>query len=90
MHLLEYSKKNPRQEIMNLEELAANIKEYGILEPIIVKPIEERFEVIVGERRVRAAAMAGLKEVPAIIRNLTDQQADEIRLIENIHSLEVV
>jgi ParB/RepB/Spo0J family partition protein len=85
IHSLEYSKKNPRQEIMNLEELAASIKEYGILEPVIVKPIGEKFEVIVGERRVRAAVIAGLKEVPAIVRNPTEQQADEIRLIENIH-----
>jgi len=83
--LLEYSGRNPRQEMRNLEELAENIKEYGILEPIIVRPKEEKFEVIVGERRVRAGTMAGLKEVPAIIRAITDRQADELRLIENVY-----
>ncbi|TET18803.1 ParB/RepB/Spo0J family partition protein [Candidatus Bathyarchaeota archaeon] len=82
---LEYSGRNPRQEIKNLKELAASIEEYGILEPIIVKPVADRFEIIVGERRVKAAIIAGLREVPAIVRNLTDQQADEIRLVENIH-----
>jgi len=83
--LLEYSGKNPRQEIRGLEEFAENIKEYGILEPIIVRPKKEKFEIVVGERRVRAGIMAGLKEVPAIIRALTDSQTDELRLIENIH-----
>jgi len=83
--LLEYSGRNPRQEMRNLEELAENIKEYGILEPIVVRPKREKFEVVVGERRVRAAIMAGLEKVPAIIRALTDQRTDELRLIENIH-----
>ena len=68
-----------------LEEFPENIKEYGVLEPILVKAKEEKFEVIVGERRVRASILAGLKEVPAIIRALTDRQTDELRLIENIH-----
>jgi len=83
--LLDYSKKNPRKEFTSLTELAESIKEYGVLEPIIVKPVGDRFEVIVGERRAKAALIAGLKEIPVIIRNLTEQQADEIRLIENIH-----
>lgn len=63
-----------QKEMGNLEELAENIKEYGVLEPIIVRPKEEKFEVVVGERRVRASIMAGLKEIPAIIRPLTDRQ----------------
>lgn len=85
IELLVFSGRNPRQEMRNLEELAENIKEYGVLQPIIVRPNEEKFEVVVGERRVRASVMAGLKEVPAITRALTDQQTDELRLIENIH-----
>lgn len=83
--LLIYSGRNPRTEMRNLEELAENIKEYGILEPIIVRPRAEKFEVVVGERRVRASIMAGLKEIPAIIRTLSDSQTDEVRLLENIH-----
>ena len=83
--LLEYSGRNPRTEMRSLEEFAENIKEYGVLEPIIVRPKEEKFEVVVGERRVRASIIAGLKEIPAIIRAITDRQADELRLIENIH-----
>ena len=82
---LEYSGRNPRQEMRNLDELAESIKEYGILEPIIVRQKEDRFEIVVGERRVRAGIMAGLKKVPAIVRPITDRQADELRLIENIH-----
>jgi len=83
--LLLYSGRNPRTEMRSLEELAENIKEYGVLEPIIVRPREEKFEVVVGERRVRASMLAGMKEIPAIIRAITDRQADELRLIENIH-----
>jgi len=83
--LLVYSGRNPRTEMRGLEEFAENIKQYGILEPIIVRPKEEKFEVVVGERRARAGIMAGLKEIPAVIRAITDRQADELRLIENIH-----
>lgn len=83
--LLVYSARNPRTEMRGLEELAENIKQYGVLQPIIVRPKEEKFEVVVGERRVRASVIAGLKEVPAIIRALTDRHADIERLIENIY-----
>ena len=82
--LLIFSGRNPRQEMKGIEEFAENIKEYGVLQPIIVRPKEDKFEIVVGERRVRAATMAGLKEIPAIIRSLTDVQTDELRLIENI------
>lgn len=83
--LLIFSGKNPRTEMKSLEELAENIKEFGVLEPIIVRPKEEKFEVVVGERRVKASMLAGKKEIPAITRAITDSQADELRLIENIH-----
>jgi ParB/RepB/Spo0J family partition protein len=88
--LLVFSGRNPRIEMRGLEEFAENIKEYGVLEPIIVRPKEEKFEVVVGERRVRASNIAGLKEVPAIIRAITDRQADELRLIENIHREDLI
>jgi ParB/RepB/Spo0J family partition protein len=68
-----------------LEELAENIRSYGVLQPIIVRPKGGKFEVVVGERRLRAAIMAGLDEVPVIIRDISDREADEVRLIENIH-----
>ena len=85
INMLVYSGRNPRNEMRGLEELAENIKEYGVLEPIIVRKKEEKFEIVVGERRVRASIMAGLKEIPTIVRAISDSQADELRLIENIH-----
>ena len=64
-----------------LEELAESIKQFGLLQPILVQDRKSYYEIIAGERRWRAAKKAGLKEVPVIIKNLTDQ---EISLIENI------
>jgi ParB family chromosome partitioning protein len=69
-----------------LEELAASIKQHGIIQPIIVdKDDEGNFVIIAGERRSRAAALAGLKEVPVIVRSYSDQKRFEVALIENIH-----
>jgi ParB family chromosome partitioning protein len=69
-----------------LEELAASIKQHGIIQPIIVdKDDDGNFVIIAGERRCRAAALAGLKEVPVIIRSYSDQKRLEVALIENIH-----
>ena len=84
IEMLDYSGRNPRQEVGGLQELADNIREYGVLEPIVVRPKADRFEIVVGERRVRAGMIAGLKEIPSIVRNLSDLQTDEIRLIENV------
>ena len=67
-----------------LEELAASLKAYGMIQPIVVKKNGEYYEIIAGERRWRAAKMAGLKEVPVVIKDFTDQQIVEISLIENI------
>lgn len=67
-----------------LEELAASIKQYGILSPILVQKNGDYYEIIAGERRWRAAKMAGLKEIPVIIREYTKQEVVEISLIENI------
>src|SRR5450830_1840691 len=65
-------------------ELAESIKEHGILNPIIVRPSGAKYEIIAGERRFRAAGQAGLKEVPAIIKKVSDEDAKLISLIENI------
>lgn len=68
----------------SLLELAESIKQFGLLQPILVQDRDSYYEIIAGERRWRAAKMAGLKEVPVIIRNLTEQEIVEISLIENI------
>lgn len=67
-----------------LLELSDSIKQFGVLSPLLVQDKKTYYEIIAGERRWRAAKMAGLKEVPVIIRNLTDQEIVEISLIENI------
>ncbi|MBQ6133918.1 MAG: ParB/RepB/Spo0J family partition protein [Lachnospiraceae bacterium] len=68
-----------------LEELADSIKEKGILIPLLVRPQEDYYQIIAGERRWRAARKAGLKKVPVIIRDdMTDQEVVEVQLIENI------
>jgi ParB family chromosome partitioning protein len=69
----------------DLEELAESIKEKGILIPLLVRPQEDYYQIIAGERRWRAARKAGLKKVPVIIRDdMTDQEVVEVQLIENI------
>lgn len=67
-----------------LQELADSIKQFGLLQPILVQDRRDYYEIIAGERRWRAAKLAGLKEVPVIIRNYTEQEIMEISLIENI------
>lgn len=67
-----------------LQELADSIKQFGLLQPILVQQRDGYYEIVAGERRWRAAKLAGLKEVPVIIRNLTEQEIVEISLIENI------
>lgn len=68
-----------------LHELAASIREVGVLQPLVVRPLAEgRYELIAGERRLRASKLAGLEKVPVIVRATTDQAALEIALIENI------
>ncbi len=77
----------PRSKIDEAEvkDLITSIKEKGIIEPLIVKRAANKFILAAGERRLRAAQLAGLKEVPAIIRDLTEQELLEIGLIENLH-----
>ena len=68
----------------SLQELAESLKHFGMLQPILVQNRGDYYEIIAGERRWRAAKIAGLKEVPVIVRELTDQEIVEISLIENI------
>ena len=67
-----------------LQELADSIKQYGMLQPILVTPKDDFYEIIAGERRWRAAKLAGIKDVPIIVKNYTDQEIVEISLIEYI------
>ena len=67
-----------------LQELANSIKEHGVLEPLILRQVADGYELVAGERRWRAAAMVGLNAVPAVVRMLSDKQAAEMALIENI------
>ena len=67
-----------------LKELSSSIKQHGVFTPILVKKSIQGYDLIAGERRLRASKLAGLKEVPVIVRELTDQEIVEISLIENI------
>ena len=83
---VEPNRKQPRKNFDEdaLLELAESIKQYGLLQPILVQDRTDHYEIIAGERRWRAAKIAGLTEVPVIIKNLTEQEIVEISLIENI------
>jgi ParB/RepB/Spo0J family partition protein len=71
-------------DIEGLQELASTMRDYGVLEPIIVRPVEGRYEIVAGERRYRAALIAELDVIPAIIRHLDDQQAAIVTALENL------
>jgi ParB family chromosome partitioning protein len=87
---LDKIKANPNQprkhfDQTSLDELALSIKEHGIIEPVIVEETENGFFIVIaGERRCRAAALAGLQEVPALVRNYSEEKRLEISIIENI------
>ena len=68
-----------------LNDLMASIKEHGVLQPVVVQKVDSGFELIVGERRWRASKKLGLKKIPAVIREVNDEQSLEIAIIENIH-----
>lgn len=67
-----------------LKELAISIKEHGVIQPIIVRKVENKYEIIAGERRYKASTMAGLTKIPAIIKNLDDKESSKVALIENL------
>jgi len=68
----------------SLKELAESIREYGVLQPVLVRPKGEKYEIIAGERRYRAAQIAGIEVIPALVKEIDDVEADEISLIENL------
>src|SRR5881394_1133644 len=83
--MIEANPDQPRTNLGNIEELAASIREKGVLEPILVRAIgPNRYQIISGERRFRAATLAGLDEIPAIELDVDDKEQLEIALIENI------
>ena len=67
-----------------LKELAVSIKEHGVIQPIIVRKVEDKYEIIAGERRYKASTMAGLTKIPAIVKNLDDKESSKVALIENL------
>jgi ParB family chromosome partitioning protein len=86
---LEAIERNPRQprkrfDEARLEELAASIREHGVVEPILVRREGAKYRIVAGERRWRAAQRAGLREIPAVLRESTDREAFEIALVENL------
>lgn len=86
MSLIDNNPNQPRKNFDSnaIKELAQSIKEYGVIQPIILKPNGDRYIIVAGERRFRASKFAGLKEIPAIVRDYTNQEVQEIALLENI------
>ncbi|HHY50930.1 MAG TPA: ParB/RepB/Spo0J family partition protein, partial [Alphaproteobacteria bacterium] len=83
---------NPRQDFdpAQLEELAASVREKGVMQPLLVRPISEnRFEIIAGERRWRAAQLAGLHEISVVVREVDDKEALELAIIENVQRVDL-
>jgi ParB family chromosome partitioning protein len=74
----------PRRRFEGLDELAASIKEQGVLQPLLIRPTGDGYAIIAGERRYRAAQLAGLKEVPVVILEVDDPTAQKLALVENL------
>lgn len=83
---IEPNRAQPRKDFdeQALTELADSIEKYGVLQPLLVRPLGDGYQLIAGERRWRAARMAGLTEVPVVIREMTDEEAAALSLIENL------
>ena len=82
-----FPNKNQPRKVFDQEELeglAASIKEHGVLQPLILRKTKDGYQIIAGERRYRAAKLAGLDKVPVLVKDISDQQADAISLIENL------
>ncbi len=84
--LIDNNKDQPRKNFdpTALKELAESIKNYGVIQPILVSPNGNRYIIVAGERRFRASKLAGLKKIPAVVRGYTKQEIQEISLLENI------
>ena len=83
---IDVNKSQPRKSFdeKKINELADSIKENGVIQPIVVRKAGERYQIVVGERRYRAAKKAGLKKIPVVIKDINDEKTIEIALIENI------
>ena len=86
MSLIDNNVDQPRKNFdpTALKEMAESIKQYGVIQPILVCPKKDRYMIVAGERRFRASKIAGLKKIPAVVRDYTSQQIQEISLLENI------
>lgn len=87
--VIDFAKQQPRRYFSpeKLQQLATSVKEKGVLEPILVRPKngnDDRYEVVAGERRLRAAQLAELEQVPCVVKDLTDSEAFEIAIVENL------
>src|SRR5688500_2879998 len=82
--LLDPNPHQPRQVMGDLSELMASVSEKGIIEPLIVRQVGSRFQIIAGERRYHAAVQVGLRDVPVIIRDVSDAEVMELALVENL------
>jgi len=86
VHEIRPSRLQPRSEVSpeDVAELAASIADRGVLQPIVVRPTDDGYELVAGERRWRAALAAGLQVIPAVVRHLSDQESLEVALLENL------
>lgn len=86
LRLIEPNREQPRKQFdqEGLEELAASIRQYGVIQPLLLVQKGSYYSIVAGERRFRAAKLAGLKEVPAIVKEFTEQEIAEISLVENL------
>ena len=87
LHLIDHNPRQSRQAFdpEALRELADSIREHGVLQPILVRPVEGRFQIVAGERRYHAASMAGLESIPAIVLERDDTEAAFATAVENLH-----
>jgi ParB family chromosome partitioning protein len=86
LHGIIPNRNQPRKQFekTGLDELAQSIKENGVIQPVVVREIEKGFELVVGERRLRAAQIAGIEQIPAVVKDYSEEKALELALIENI------
>lgn len=82
-------KTNVRKSPGDVGDLVDSVKEKGILEPVLARPVGGRYELVVGSRRFEAAKIAGLKRIPAVVRPMTDEEAIIVSLVENIHRRDI-
>ena len=80
---------NPRKTYTGIEELAESIRTYGVLQPILVRPVDDRYECVFGHRRLRAVRAANLDTIPATVRELSDREVLEAQLVENLHRQDI-